>query len=66
MIVIFSIESCGNKTKQNIDTKEKISFQEISQQGIRNIGPTIAVMAAAEQLEGHKNAVSIRLNKLKR
>jgi histidinol dehydrogenase len=39
----------------------KITFQEISSEGICNIGPAIQVMAEAEGLEAHKNAVSIRL-----
>ena len=45
---------------------KKITFQEISAEGIGNIGRTIEVMAAAEQLDAHKNAVSIRLNSLKK
>jgi len=40
---------------------KKITFQKISQQGLQNIGPAIEIMAAAEQLEAHKNAVTIRL-----
>ena len=43
----------------------KITFQEISREGIQNIGPAIEVMAAHEQLEAHKNAVTVRLNSLK-
>jgi histidinol dehydrogenase len=43
---------------------KKITFQEISKTGLLNIGPTVETMAAAEGLEGHKNAVSIRLNKI--
>lgn len=42
----------------------KITFQEITREGIQNIGPAIEVMAANEQLEAHKNAVSVRLNTL--
>lgn len=41
----------------------KITFQEIQSEGIRHIGPAIEVMAANEQLDAHKNAVSVRLNK---
>jgi histidinol dehydrogenase len=41
----------------------KITFQKISKKGLKNIGKTIEVMAAAELLEAHKNAVSIRLKK---
>ena len=43
----------------------KITFQEINREGIQNIGPAIEVMAANEQLDAHKNAVSIRLASLK-
>lgn len=43
----------------------KITFQEISREGIQNIGPAIEVMAAHEHLDAHRNAVSIRLNSLK-
>lgn len=39
----------------------KITFQELSKEGIRNIGPAIELMAEAEQLLAHKNAVSLRL-----
>ena len=43
----------------------KITFQEISREGIQNIGPAIEVMASHEQLDAHKNAVTVRLNSLK-
>ena len=43
---------------------KKISFQEISAEGIKNLGPVIELMAGAESLTGHKNAVSIRLKNL--
>jgi len=43
---------------------KKITFQEISKEGLQNIGPAIELMAAEEQLTGHKNAVSIRLKTL--
>ena len=43
----------------------KITFQEISREGIQNIGPAIEVMAAHEQLDAHKNAVTVRLNSIK-
>lgn len=42
--------------------QKKISFQQLSKKGIRNIGPAIEKMAEMEQLEAHKNAVTIRLN----
>ena len=40
---------------------KKITFQEITADGLRSLGPTIEVMAANEQLEAHKNAVTVRL-----
>ena len=43
---------------------KKITFQKITATGIQNLGKTIEIMAAAEQLEAHKNAVSIRLKKI--
>lgn len=43
---------------------KKITFQEITKEGLINIGNTIEVMAAAEQLTAHKNAVTIRLKKI--
>jgi histidinol dehydrogenase len=43
---------------------KKISFQELSAEGIKNIGPAIELMAEAESLIGHKNAVSVRLKSL--
>ncbi|KUJ56016.1 histidinol dehydrogenase [Chryseobacterium aquaticum] len=44
---------------------KKITFQNLSKEGIQNLGKTIEVMAEAEGLFAHKNAVSIRLKKLK-
>jgi histidinol dehydrogenase len=43
---------------------KKISFQEINKDGINKIGPAIELMAEAESLTGHKNAVSFRLKSL--
>ena len=46
----------------NLDSfMRKITFQEITREGIMNIGPTIETMAANEYLDAHKNAVTIRL-----
>jgi histidinol dehydrogenase len=45
---------------------KKITFQYITPEGLRNIGNTIETMAAAEGLEAHKNAVSIRLKEVNR
>jgi histidinol dehydrogenase len=42
---------------------KKITIQKLTQQGINSIGPAIELMAQAEGLEAHKNAVTIRLNK---
>jgi histidinol dehydrogenase len=40
---------------------KKITFQHITEQGLQNIGNTVEVLAAAEGLDAHKNAISIRL-----
>ncbi|MDR0866243.1 MAG: histidinol dehydrogenase [Candidatus Symbiothrix sp.] len=48
----------------NLDSfLKKITFQEITREGIRNLGPTIEMMAENEQLQAHKNAVSLRMKK---
>ncbi|PKQ68717.1 histidinol dehydrogenase [Labilibaculum manganireducens] len=44
---------------------KSISFQKISEKGLLNLGPVIEVMAKAEQLDAHSNAVTVRLNKIK-
>ena len=50
----------------NLDSfTRKITFQEISPEGIQKLGPVIEIMAAAEELDAHKNAVTMRLNALK-
>ncbi|MFI8379783.1 histidinol dehydrogenase [Leeuwenhoekiella sp. NPDC079379] len=50
----------------NLDSFMKnMTFQELSPEGIQNIGNAIELMAAAEGLQAHKNAVTLRLNKLK-
>jgi histidinol dehydrogenase len=43
---------------------KKITFQKISKQGIEAIGPGIELMAEAEGLQAHKNAVTLRLSEL--
>lgn len=43
----------------------KMTFQELSEEGIRQIGKAVEVMAAAESLEAHKNAMTVRLNSIK-
>lgn len=40
---------------------KKITFQEITAEGIKNLGGTIQTMAGNEQLDAHRNAVTIRL-----
>lgn len=40
---------------------KKITFQEITKEGIQNLGSTIEIMAENEQLYAHKNAVTLRL-----
>ena len=50
----------------NLDSFLKsITFQKITKEGLQNIGKTIELMAEAEGLQAHKNAVSIRLKDLK-
>ena len=43
----------------------KITFQEITSEGMKTIGPAIEVMATNESLNAHKNAVTVRLKSLK-
>jgi histidinol dehydrogenase len=43
---------------------KKITFQKISKKGLKNLGPTIELMAEKEELDAHKLAVSIRLKNL--
>ena len=45
---------------------KKITFQKLTQEGLQNIGPIVELMAEAEELIAHKQAVSIRLDKLKK
>jgi histidinol dehydrogenase len=42
---------------------KKITYQKITEEGIKNIGPAIELMAEAEGLQAHKNAVTLRLKK---
>jgi histidinol dehydrogenase len=54
-----------NYSGVNLDSFSKaITFQKISEQGIKNIGNAIEIMAEAEGLQAHKNAVTLRLNAL--
>ena len=49
----------------NLDSFMKsMTFQKISENGIREIGPAVELMAEAEGLHAHKNAMSLRLKKI--
>lgn len=49
----------------NLDSfLRKITFQEITKEGLQNIGPAIETMAEAEELDAHKNAVTLRIKYL--
>ena len=41
---------------------KKITFQQLTKEGLQNIGSTVTEMAGAEGLEAHQNAIAIRLN----
>lgn len=44
----------------------KLTFQEITAEGIRNIGKAVAVMAQSEQLDAHKQAMICRMEEVNR
>ena len=49
----------------NMDSfMKKITFQEISAEGLQNLGPVVETMAEAELLDAHRNAVSVRLKSI--
>ena len=49
----------------NIDSfMRKITFQELTKEGLKSLGPVIETMAAGEYLDAHKNAVTVRLKEL--
>ena len=49
----------------NLDSyNRKITFQHLSQEGIRSIGRAVEVMAAGESLDAHKNAMTVRMKSL--
>jgi histidinol dehydrogenase len=51
----------------NLDSfMKKITFQELTPEGLKKIGPSIEIMAATEKLKAHKNAVSLRLDEIKK
>ncbi|WP_229655479.1 histidinol dehydrogenase [Pedobacter puniceum] len=43
---------------------KKITFQHISESGIKNLGPTVEILAEIEGLHAHKNAVTVRLENI--
>ena len=50
----------------NLDSYcRKVTFQHLSDEGVRNIGRAVELMAEAEQLDAHKNAMTVRINSLK-
>ena len=49
----------------NLDSYcRKVTFQHLTEEGIRQIGPAVEMMAAAEQLDAHKNAMTVRIMKV--
>ena len=51
----------------NLDSYcRKITFQHLSEEGIRHIGHAVELMAEAEQLDAHKNAMTVRINSIKK
>lgn len=57
----FAKNYCGVSLDSFI---KKITFQELSKEGIKNIGNAIEIMAEAEELFAHKNAVTLRLKEI--
>jgi histidinol dehydrogenase len=46
----------------NLDSYcRKVTFQHLSEEGVMQIGRAVELMAAAEQLDAHKNAMTVRL-----
>ena len=51
----------------NLDSYcRKVTFQHLTEEGVRQIGHAVELMAEAEQLDAHKNAMSVRINSLKK
>ena len=42
---------------------KKITYQKLSEEGLINIGKTVEIMAKAEGLDAHANAVNVRLKR---
>ncbi|MBR2150478.1 MAG: histidinol dehydrogenase [Prevotella sp.] len=51
----------------NLDSYcRKITFQHLTEEGIQHIGHAVELMAEAEQLDAHKNAMTVRINSIKK
>ena len=51
----------------NLDSYcRKITFQHLTAEGVRNIGHAVELMAEAEQLDAHKNAMTVRLREIRK
>lgn len=51
----------------NLDSYcRKITFQHLTEEGIRHIGPAVEAMAAAESLDAHKQAMTVRIKEVER
>ena len=51
----------------NLDSYcRKVTFQHLTAEGVRQIGHAVELMAEAEQLDAHKNAMTVRINSLKK
>ncbi|MBQ8486086.1 MAG: histidinol dehydrogenase [Prevotella sp.] len=49
----------------NLDSyQRKITFQHLTEEGVRSIGHAVELMAEAEQLDAHKNAMTVRLKSI--
>ena len=49
----------------NLDSyQRKVTFQHLTEEGIRNIGHAVELMAEAEQLDAHKRAMTVRMREL--
>ena len=50
----------------NLDSyHRKITFQHLTREGVLAIGPAVEIMASNEQLDAHKNAMTVRLNDIR-
>ena len=50
----------------NLDSyQRKVTFQHLTEEGVRSIGHAVELMAEAEQLDAHKNAMTVRIHAIK-